>query len=433
MNLIAFEIAIVFALILMNGVFAMTELAMMTANQVRLQNAANAGSRRARAALNLKATPDKFLSAVQIGITLIGVLSGAFAGATLAKSLGAALDRVPILAGNGEAAAVGLVVLAITFLSLVFGELVPKQVAIRNPEGVATLMAIPMTQIAKIASPFVWVLSTSSNAVLKALRLRGYSDSRVTEEEVRVIVSLAHDQGLLEEAEHEMIQRTVKLGDRRVSSLMTHRGDVVWLNADEPVEKLLNQMAEAPYHTFPLCKGSLQSLIGIVSVRDVWSRHEKGQLINLEEIATEPTYILGSVSALRLLDSFRDNREGLIVVVDEHGSIDGVVTATDLLEALVGGLSVSEEEPEILEREDGSWLVEGSLSVEELEDHFAHDFRKEVGSSQIQTVAGLVIEASGEVPRLGLIVKVGPYKFEVVDMDRQRVDKVIVSRDSDLG
>ncbi len=427
----ALEVAILLVLIFLNGVFAMAELAMMTARRARLESRSESGSSGAKAALALKERPDRFLSAVQIGITLIGILSGAFAGATLAEALGTELDKIPMLKGSGEGIAVAAVVIAVTFMSLIFGELVPKQIALNNPEGVAVLISRPMRLLAKISTPFVWLLSATSNGVMKALRIEPGEGSQVSEEEVRFLLREGTEAGLFEPAEQAIIERTFRLGDRSVRSLMTHRNDIVWLDLEHPLDDSMARMLEAPHHYFPLCRGDVHEVVGILAVKDVLqSLRTEGEVL-LEPLAQKALFVIGSITGLRLLEIFRESRSSIALVVDEHGSLEGLVTVNDLLEAVVGGLPSVNEEEEIVLREDGSWLVEAVTSIENFEDHFQYDVRGEAAAGQFTTVAGLVVAVSGSVPSLGMACDVGPFRFEVVDLDENRIDKILVTRRPD--
>ena len=409
----------------------MAELAMMTARRARLESRSESGSSGAKAALALKERPDRFLSAVQIGITLIGILSGAFAGATLAEALGTELDKIPMFQGSGEGLAVAIVVVIVTFMSLIFGELVPKQIALNNPEGVAVLISRPMRLLAKISTPFVWLLSATSNGVMKALRIEPGEGSQVSEEEVRFLLREGTEAGLFEPAEQAIIERTFRLGDRSVRSLMTHRNDIVWLDLEHPLDDSMARMLEAPHHYFPLCRGDVHEVVGILAVKDVLqSLRTEGEVL-LEPLAQKALFVIGSITGLRLLEIFRESRSSIALVVDEHGSLEGLVTVNDLLEAVVGGLPSVNEEEEIVLREDGSWLVEAVTSIENFEDHFQYDVRGEAAAGQFTTVAGLVVAVSGTVPSLGMACEVGPFRFEVVDLDENRIDKILVTRKPD--
>jgi putative hemolysin len=424
----ALEITIVLVLILLNGIFAMTELAVMTARKARLEGRASSGSQGARAAIALKERPDRFLSTVQIGITLIGVLSGAFAGATLAEPLAAWLERIPGLQGRGEGLAVAAVVILLTFLSLIFGELVPKQIALNNSEGVASAMARPMALIARIATPFVWLLSASSNAVMTALRIPAGQDSTVSDEEVRLLVQEGREAGHFDQSEQEIIERTLKLGERSVRSLMTHRNDIVWLDSERPLEDSLARMLGAPHHYFPLCGGDIHNVIGIIAVKDVLQALRGGNEFELASLAKPPQYVIGTMTGLRLLEAFRASHETIALVVDEHGSVEGLVTLNDMLEGVVGWLPSVNGEEEIVVRDSGGWLVDAVVAIENFEDYFQVDARSAAPAAQITTVAGLIAAVAQDVPRLGLACQVGPFQLEVIDMDDRRIDKILVTR-----
>lgn len=428
MTQIVVEIVVIFCLILLNGLLSMSELAMMTARKQRLVKRAEQGDQNAIVALDLKQHPDRFLSTVQIGITLIGILSGAVAGATLAKTLGTWLENFAIFRDRGESVAVVLVVIAITYLSLLFGELIPKQIALSSSENVASFMARPMRFLAKISSPLVWLLSTSSNAILGLLRLKDINSQTVLEEEVRFLLKEGRATGEVEESEQEIIERTFKLGDRAVSSIMTSRVDIVWLDSEQSFEENFRRISGSPHHFFPLCKGKLQEVVGVISVKDLLVAQASQSETDLLTLATEPMYVIGSMNGLRLLDSFRNGHRTMALVVDELGNISGLVTINDLLEAVVGDMPSVNPEGDITLREDGTWLVEGLMPIEDFLEYFELSVAHTQHLGRFSTVAGFVIAKLGKLPALGDHCVVEGHRIEVIDMDGQRVDKLLVER-----
>jgi putative hemolysin len=274
----------------------------------------------------------------------------------------------------------------------------------------------------------VWLLTVSSGAVLRLLRLKPNEEEGVTEEDVRMMVKEGRDSGLFDPAEHDIIERTFKLGDRPVRSLMTHRSDLVWLNLNDSIEANLDKMTEAPHHYFPLSKGNLHDLIGIVSVKNVWQAERRGNTIDLAALAIAPTYVIESMRGLKLLETFRQTHSTVAIVLDEHGSVEGIVTLNDLLEAVVGDLPSVNPELEIVERGDGTWLVDAVIAIEDFEEHFKIPARELLAPAQFTTLAGLIVTAVGHLPKTGVKCQVDGYELEVVDMDENRVDKVLVKK-----
>ncbi|KAA0682844.1 hemolysin family protein [Roseomonas genomospecies 6] len=421
-----FEIGIVVALTLLNGVFSMSELAVVSSRKARLQTMADAGNRGARAALRLIDDPGRFLSTVQIGITLVGVVAGAYGGATLGDRFGVWLDTIPALTGYGRAIGVATVLVGITYLSIVLGELIPKRIALKSPERVASLVAPLMRMLSRVAAPMVWLLGASTDLVLRLLGLHGEREETITEEEVRSMISEGTQAGVFAPAEKEMIDGVLRLADRSVRSIMTPRPDVLWLDLGDPQDLLLAEIKSGSHSRYPVCRGELDELVGVVHTRDLLDDAVHGRPFDLAASATKPLVVHDGTPILKLLDLMKTSGHHLAIVVDEYGSIEGVVTLTDILETIAGDLPEAGEAVEhaAVRREDGSWLVEGWMPVDEFEDTIG--LRGLRGTGDFHTVAGLVLHHLGHVPVAGEAFEWDGVRVEVVDMDGRRIDKVLV-------
>ncbi|ABC21560.1 hypothetical protein F11_03875 [Rhodospirillum rubrum F11] len=425
--MIAVEIAVIVLLMLLNGLFAMSELAMVSSRRARLQAMADRHVPGARIALRLTEDPGRFLSTVQIGITLVGVVAGAYGGATLGDRAGECLETIPALAGWGRFLGVGGVLLLITFLSIVLGELIPKRIALTNPERTACVVAGLMRALSRIAAPFVWLLAASTEMALRLLGIHGSEGTTVTEEEVRALISEGTEAGVFAPEEQEMIRGVLRLGDRTVRAVMTPRPEVVWLDLEEPTQALLLQIGSGSHSSYPVCRGQLDEIVGIVHTRDLLAAAVRGKPLNLEAAMVRPLVVHDGMAILRLLDLMKANRSYLAVVVDEYGSVEGVVTLTDILESIAGDLPDADEDSEVaaVPRADGSWLVEGWMPIDEFEDTLhLRDLRD---GDDFQTVAGLVLRELGRIPSAGDVFERDGIRFEVVDMDRRRIDKILVT------
>jgi putative hemolysin len=429
MSAIAVEAAIILVLILANGLFAMSETALVAARKARLKERADRGDRRAAAALELAHSPDAFLSTVQIGITLVGVLAGAYGGATVAEQIGERLKPFPRLAPYGEAIGVGLVALVITYFSLILGELVPKRIALGSPERIASAVARPMKWLSRMASPLVRLLTASTSFVLRLLRVRPSAEPPVTEEEIKVLMAQGTEAGAFAPAELDIVGRVFRLADRHVASVMTPRNEMIWLDLDQDHEARRKLVRECGRSQFPVARGSLDTIQGILRVKD-WLRAEEAPPGDDLSLLQPPLFVPETMAALDLLDEFQESRRHLAIVLDEHGGTAGIVTLHDLLEAIVGDLPPADEESEplVVERGDGSWLVDGSLPIPDFKDRFRLPSLPEELERHFHTVGGLVMSALRRVPRAGDAFETSGLRLEVVDMDGRRVDKVLVTR-----
>jgi putative hemolysin len=420
------EILIVLVLILVNGALAMSELAVVSARPVRLKALADGGSRGAQTAIDLAADPGRFLSSVQIGITLVGVLSGAVSGATLGQRLGDALASTGMDPQTAATLGVGGVVVVITYLSLIFGELVPKQVALRDPERVASLVAPPMRLIARGAAPIVWVLDVSGKLVLRLLGQDTEDRARVTEEEVRVILTEAEGEGVLEGAEREMLSGVMRLADRVARGVMTPRGEVEMLRADLSHDEALAAIGASDRSRLPVQDEATGEVLGVLYVTDAFTALSRGETLDVRALMREVPIIYESADALDVIDILRKSRNHMGLVYDEYGSFEGIITTGDILAAITGTFQEEiGEEPPLHEREDGSYLVAGWMAADEFIERLSLP-RDMAGD--YETVAGLVLNQLHRLPTLGDTVEAGGWRFEVVDLDGRRIDKVLVSR-----
>ena len=435
MPTIALQIAVIVLLTFLNGFFAMSETALVSSRKARLRQRAEEGDRGANAALELADSPNRFLSTVQIGISLIGVLAGAFGGATLAEPLADALRVVPALAPYTGPIAFGTVVIAITYLSLILGELVPKRLALNGAEAVASRVAGPMRLLSVVTSPAVWFLSFSTEAVLRLLGVRPPAESPVTEQEVEILMEEGARVGVFEEEERDLVRSALQLDDRPVRELMTPRPRVVWLDADDPPEEVRRRVAESRHSYFPVARGDLDDLLGIASIKDAWTRQASGQTTDLLGSLRPSPFVPEGAPATDALESFKRSGLPLALVIDERGHIEGLITLTDVLEALVGEVPDEDEptEEDIVRREDGSWLVNGLLTAQELKEHLGLEDPPRQEDADYQTVGGMVMDALGRVPAEGDRFEWEGYSFEVLDMDGRGIDKVLVTPAQDAG
>lgn len=430
MSSVTLEIFFLLLLLVFNGLFSMSEMAIVSARKVRLQQLVNQGNAKARTALDLADSPNQFLSTVQIGITLISTLAGAFGGATLAEKLAIRLKLLPIpfLVAHSEAIALFLVVLMITYLSLVIGELVPKRLALNNPEKIATDVASSMQLLAKLASPAVYLLSYSTDVILKILSIGPSTDPEVTEEEIKILIEQGTEAGMFEEAEQDMLNRVFRLGDRRVSALMTPRPDIVWLDLEDSSETNRQVIMDSAHSQFPVCQGDLDNVLGIIKVNDLLTRCLSSQPLDLTTALHRPLYVPESTPGLKVLELFKQSSTHIALVVDEYGVIQGLVTLNDILEEIVGDIPSLDQsdDPQAVQREDGSWLLDGMLSVEEF---FELLELKELPKEQrgnYHTMGGFVVTQLGRIPTAAEHFEWQGMRFEVMDMDGNRVDKVLV-------
>ncbi len=422
---------VLLALILANGLFALAELAVFSSRPTRLRQMADGGSKGARAALRLLDDPTRFLSTVQIGITLIGVLAGVYSGARFATPLSEWLAGFEPLGPIGQYAdtvAYGVVVVAVTYLSLVIGELVPKRWALTNPEAMAAIVARPMEIAALASAPLVWLLQGSTELVVRTLGLRKSTSRGVTEEEIRAMIAEATRAGVFHIDEHRLIEGVLRLPDRTVRSIMIPRGDVVWLDADDSRDAVWNAVRMSSHSRYPVCRGQFDELLGIVQTGDLadWLRDPAAG--DLASRLRPPLIVHESTRILRLLDLFRESKLNFAVVVDEHGSVEGIATPANILTAIAGELpeATSEEAPEAVARDDQSWLIDGRLPIDEVERLLGRGAMR--SGDDYTTLAGFVLAQLGHLPATGEHFRWRGMRFEIVDMDGRRIDRLLVQR-----
>jgi len=420
------EILIVLALTVINGLLAMSELAVVSSRPARLKVLSDQGNKGATIAIRLADNPGRFLSTVQIGITLVGVLSGAFSGATLGARLSEWLSTQGLSPRAADGFGVGVVVVAITYLSLILGELVPKQIALRDPERVAARVAPAMSLIAKIGAPLVFLLDLSGRAVLSLLGQKGESEERVTEEEVRTIIAEAETAGVLERDEREMISGVMRLADRSARALMTPRREVEVIDLSDTADEIRAQLRATRRSRLPVQQGESDSIIGVVVVKDLIDFLSDGGTHDLLGLVNEAPVVMDTAGALHVLREIRASRVHMALVFDEYGHFEGIITPGDVLEAIIGAFQEEEEsEPPIVTRADGSYLVAGWMQVDE----FSHELGIHIPrDADFQTVAGFVLAELNHLPNVGEVFEKGHWRFEVVDLDGRRIDKVLVSR-----
>jgi putative hemolysin len=422
------QFLILLALLALNGLFAMAELAIVSSRRIRLKQMAEKGSKGAKAALRLMEEPTRFLSTVQIGITLIGVLAGVYSGANFAGPLSDWLARIPWLAAYAETVAYVLVVMGVTYLSLIIGELVPKRWALGHPEGIAVALAPPMQWVAKVSAPLVWLLQRSTDLVLKLLGKGRSAKHHVTEEDVRAMIAEGTREGVFHHEEHRMIEGVLKLADRNVRSIMIPRGDILWIDVEDSRETIWNAVRASGHSRYLVCRGELDELIGVATVTDLleWIREPSGPELAQRTVA--PLVVQETTNVLRLVELFREAAVHLAVVVDEHGSIEGIVTATDVLEAIAGEIPElgDTDLPEAVRRSDDSWLLDGRLAIDEVERLLGrNDMRS---GDDYTTIAGFVLAQLGRLPVTADSFEWKGLRFEVVDMDDRRIDKLLVQQ-----
>lgn len=416
----------------------MSEIAIISARKAKLQQLANEGNKKAKVALELANSPNRFLSTIQIGITLIGIFAGALGGATVAEELKIFIHSVPmleILRPYSGSIAMTIVVLGITYTSLVIGELVPKRLAMQNTEKIACMVADPMRKMSVIVSPAVRLLSSSTDIILKILGIKHIEGHSISDDEIKILIDEGIKTGTFEIAERDMIEHIFRLSDQRVGALLTPRNDIVWLDIDDSPDEIKRKMVNSGLSRFPLCQNSLDNILGIIQVKDILSKDILCKDIPCKDIIEEikktlrrPLFVPESTHVLKILELFKQSGVHMALVVDEYGSVQGLITLNDILEEIVGDIPTAEElaDPEAVKREDGSWLLGGMLSVDKFKEIF--HITKLPGEGNYHTLAGFVLAQMGRIPSAGNHFEWSGLRFEVVDMDKNRIDKMLVIR-----
>jgi len=419
------EIVIIFLLILLNGVFSMSEIALISARKNRLETAAKKGNTSAKTALDLANSPNKFLSTVQIGITLIGILTGIYSGEKVTDDVQLFVENFEVLKPYSESIAVGIVVVVLTYFSLVLGELLPKRIGLNYPETIAKAVAVPMKFISVVTAPFIWLLTTSTDFVLNVLKIKPTADGKVTEEEIKAIIKEGTEVGEVQEIEQDIVERVFHIGDRKINSLMTHRKSVMYLTLEDTIEETKQKVLEELHSLYPVCEENLDNVIGVIQLKDLFLAFEKKGTFDLKSIVREPVYFIEHTSAYKALEIFKTTKVHYALVTDEYGVVQGIITLNDILEALVGDAAeFYDEEFQLIAREDGTWLVDGHYSLHDFLTYF--DMDELINDYDVTTVSGLIMTELTYIPKVGEKLIWNKMELEVMDMDGVKIDKVLV-------
>ncbi len=403
----------------------MSEIALISARKNRLETSAKKGNKSAQAALDLANSPNKFLSAVQIGITLIGILTGIYSGDNITDDVQAFVSGYPALQPYAHNLAVGIVVVVLTFFSLVLGELLPKRIGLTYPESIAKTAALPMKYVSVVTAPFIWLLTTSTEFLMKLLRIRPTADGKVTEEEIKAIIKEGTEGGEVQEIEHDIMERVFHIGDRKVNSLMTHRKSVAYLSTDDKIDNIREIMLEELHSVYPVCQdNNLDDVIGVVLLKDIFASYENPEF-RLESILKEPVYLIEHTSAYKALEIFKKTKVHYALVTDEYGIFQGIITLNDILEALVGDASdFYDDEFQLVAQEDGTWMVDGHYPLHDFLTYF--DLDELTTDYEVTTVSGLIMTELSYIPKEGEKLSWNLFELEVVKMDGVKIDKVHV-------
>ena len=423
------EVILIIFLIVLNGLLALSELALVSARKTRLEQLAKEGNARAHIALTLANSPDSFLSTIQIGITFIGILAGAFGGATIAELIGRHILTFPFFAPYAQAIGVAIVVISITYLSLIIGELIPKRLALNNPEKLACLVAPSINRLSRLAYPLVILLNRSTNMMLHIFGFKASTEPSVTEEEIKLLIDKGTQAGTFQEFEQDTIERVFRLADRRVAVLMTPRADIVWLNLSESPEETKHKIARHKYSSYPLARDRFENIAGVIRGKDLLSLIMEGKPFDLEEICRPPLFVYETTPAVKAMELFKKTKMHIAFVVDEYGTTQGLITFGDILRSVFEDVEDTVEgESDIVEREDGSVLISGNLPLDEFMDYMEIGRFTEKEQAGMNTLGGFVMARLGAVPSEGQYFVWKGLRCEVIDMDGRRVDKVLVSR-----
>jgi putative hemolysin len=417
------EIFLIFGLILLNGLFSMAEIALVSARKARLETQAAKGDKRAKEALKLANHPDMFLSTVQIGITLIGILLGIFSGEKLKANFVAWINNFDTVAEYSNGIATAIIVIIVTYFSLVLGELVPKRIGLARPEAVSKLLAAPMRLVSKITHPFIWLLTKSTNVIVSIFQLKA-NETHMTEEEIKAIISESTEQGTIEEAEQEIIERVFHLGDRSITSLMTHRSDILWFDLYDNEATIKQKIISEPHSVYPICEGHIDNIRGVVSIKDLYVADD---LTLFKDLMQPPLYVPENNTAYQVLEKFKESKIHSCFIIDEYGSLLGMITLNDILEAIVGDLPEQNvDDYTIFEREDGSYLVDAQIPFYDFLSRFEKTEWMNEGEQDFDTLAGFILHKLERIPVIGDKLDWEGFQIEIIDMDAQRIDKVMV-------
>ncbi len=418
------EILIILFLIILNGVFSMSEIALISARKTRLENSAKKGNASAQAALDLANSPNKFLSTVQIGITLIGILTGIFSGDKITTDVRTFFEGFEVIKPYADSISVGVVVVVLTFFSLVLGELLPKRIGLNHPEAIAKAVALPMKMVSIITAPFIWLLTISTDFLLKILMIKPSADGKVTEEEIKAIIKEGTEGGEVQEIEQDIVERVFHIGDRKVNSLMTHRRSVVLLQKDSNKSQVRDLMLKELHSIYPVYGEDYNDIVGVVNLKNIFS-HFENENFSLEAIITEAPFIMEQTTAYKALENFKKSGIHYAFVSDEYGEFQGIITLNDILEALVGDASeFYKDDFQLVEREDGTWLIDGHYSLHDFLTYFELDDL--INDYEVTTLSGLIMTELSHIPKQGEKLVWQKFELEVIDMDGVMIDKVMV-------
>jgi len=418
------ELLIILFLILLNGIFSMSEIALISARKIRLETAAKKGNTNAKVALDLVNSPNKLLSTVQIGITLISILTGIYSGDKITTDVQNFIGTFGDLKVYAHSIAVGIVVVILTFFSLVLGELLPKRIGLNYPETIAKGMAVPMKIISQVTAPFIWLLTISTDALLKLFNIKPTADGKVTEDEIKAIIKEGTEGGEIQEIEQDIVERVFHIGDRKINSLMTHRSDIVYLSVEDSLDQIKAKVINDLHTVFPVCKDSLDEIIGVVSLKELFSNFDK-ENFKLQDIVKDPVYLIEQTSVYKALENFKKTRVHYSFIVDEHAIFQGIITLDDILEALVGEASdFDENEYKLVSNDDGTWLVDGQYSIHDFLTFF--DMDELINDYEVTTVSGFFITELGSIPKQGVKLIWNQLEFEVLKMYGAKIDKVLI-------
>jgi putative hemolysin len=432
MSGILVEVVIIAVLLVLNGIFSMSELAIVAAKRIRLEHQAERGDAGARAALAIASNPSEFLSTVQVGITLVGVIASVYGGATIAEVLAGRLETVPWLAEHAEAAALTIVVATITYLSVIIGELVPKRIALGNPERVAAIVARPMRLISRIGSPLVRLLTGSTQLILRLFGLKGLPEPGLTEEEIHAVIEQGAESGVVPEVEHEIVENVFRLGDRHVSSVMTARPDIEWVDVNATPQEIRDILREGWKDWVLVCEDDVETIRGIVHASSLLSQCLDGHALGFAGVLEQPIYVPATTPVFKLLDHFREQKKQVAVVLDEYGGIDGIVTLTNILSDLVGTPTSDPQAaaPTVTRNPDASWTADGGIDIHDLAEQIGVDALDAGTHHSYRTLGGFLMAASGRVPKVGDAIKVPGFTFRVEAVDGRRIERVRIEPSS---
>ena len=424
------EIFILLLLILINALFVISEIALVSARKSRLESQAERGDEKARRALILANNPEKFLSAVQIGITLIAILTGVYSGERFARYLQPSIEKIESFKPYADTIATTIIVVLVTFLSIIFGELIPKRIGLLKAEKIAKSVAGPVNTFARMTHPFVWLLNRTSNLFFYIFNIKRSKDDAVTEEEIKTLIGEGTEAGTIDEAEQEIIERVFHLGDRNITSLMTHRSDIIWFNLDDNEDKIKEKILREPHSAYPICDGSVDNIKGVVSIKDLYVSPDSTLF---KDIMQPALFIPENNAPYQVLEKFKESKIHSAFIVDEYGSILGLLTLNDILEAIVGDMpQPNEDEYEIIKRDDGTYIVDGQIPFYNFLTRFEKTEWMNEGEHDFDTLAGFILHELEKIPKTGDKLDWKGFKIEVVDMDGHRIDKVLVTLSEEL-